>query len=58
MDAEPLNAGSWRAILWELRHGDVWTVMDEIMHAFDWLPVFTGARYRFCQWAHGRKLGS
>jgi hypothetical protein len=49
---EEVTAGSLEAILWELRHGDLLTVIDEVWHALDWL--LPGPHFRFCRWAHGR----
>lgn len=47
-----MNAGSLEAILYEIKHGDIFTVLDEILHAFDFLIGDFDWRFRFCQWAH------
>jgi hypothetical protein len=30
-----VKAGSWQAIKWQLRHGNFWTVVDELLHVLD-----------------------
>ncbi len=48
-----MNAGSKEAIWYELRNGTVWTVVDELWHAVEWLaPSWHG---RFCNWSHERE---
>ncbi len=51
-----LKAGSWKAIRFEARNGDIFTVLDELLHALDWVHPLGNAhwRWRFCQWAHLR----
>ena len=51
-------AGSLQAIWYELRHGDVFTVIDEVLHAwpFYWLIGNTTWRHRFCNWSHTRDI--
>lgn len=55
MDNEPeMNeSGSWAAIKWEMRNGDLWTVIDEIWHRAEWLLPAT--HWHFCQWSHNRR---
>ncbi len=44
------TSGSLKAIAYEVKHGDIFTILDEIWHSFDWfLP---SVHWRFCQWAH------
>ncbi len=52
---EEVYAGSIKAIWYELRHGDVFTLIDEVWHTwvFDW--ILPGLHFRFCQWTHLRK---
>ena len=47
-----MESGSLKAIWWELSNGTLWTILDEILHAFDWLIGNYGWRFSFCQWAH------
>lgn len=49
-----LKPGSLKAIAWEMRNGDVFTVVDEILHRFQFLMNFDW-RFNYCQWAHLRK---
>lgn len=52
-----MYVGTWQSIWYEIVHGDMWTVIDEILHVLDHIPNFPypNWRYRFCNWAHTRK---
>lgn len=48
------DAGSIKAIWYEVRYGTFFTMLDEVWHRAEWLCP--GAHWRFCQWAHKRDL--
>lgn len=55
-----MEAGSREAIKYELQHGTIWTVIDELLHSLDhiWarLPMLDSWLYRYCQWAHRAEI--
>ena len=62
---EPLEVGCPKAIWWEIRHGDIFTVIDELFHVLDRIPLvekliwdtpIAEVRYRYCTWAHTRDM--
>ena len=50
-----MKPGSIKAIAYEIKNGDVFTVLDEILHAFDFIIGNFEWRAAFCWWAHERK---
>lgn len=64
-DNDVLESGTKEAILFELRNGTIWTIIDELIHALEhvsfldkimWESPVAKYCYRFCNWAQVNRL--
>lgn len=64
-DNDVLECGTKDAIIFEIKNGTIWTIIDEILHAVERIRIFDKImwetpvvkyRYRFCNWAQQNRL--